>query len=112
MLIHQHLNKILENAVLFDERSDGEQYFYNLAHRIDFDGVPYVATISVIEDRNGNRTWTVEFLNENKIARTATIAQGATSEIDAAKPSSSLSVDIILKDLLAVNPSSALRSFS
>ena len=104
VLVHQHLNEILKDAVLFDERDDGNQHFYNLAHRITFDGQPYFATISVLEDRNGNRTWTVEFLNETKIARTATIAQGATSETDAAVPSSSLSVNRLLKNLLSVKP--------
>ena len=104
VLIHQHLNKILRDAVLFDERSDGNQYFYNLAHRISFEGTPYIATISVIEDRNGNRTWTIEFVNKNKIAKTPTMGHGAAVQNTVAKPSSSQPVRSILQSLYAVNP--------
>ena len=104
VLIYQHMNEILRDAVLFDQREDRKQYFYNLAHNLLFEGQPYIATISVIEDkRNGNRVWTVEFVNKKKIAKTPTMGYGAAVNNTAAKPTSSQPVSSILQSLFKVN---------
>ena len=82
VLALEHLGDILENAVLFDERMDGKDYFYNLAHRMSFEGVPYIARVIVKKDRNGNLTYDVEFSRKEKLSNAPASGTGASANAE------------------------------
>lgn len=105
VLVLEHLGEILQNAVLFDKGHDGDETFYNLAHRLSFDprdgqGVrEFIARIIVKEMADGNRTWTVEFSNKKELTGAPTTGKAATVAVTNLK---SPSTHTILKSLYAV----------
>lgn len=106
VLVLKHLGMILKDAVLFNKGQDGDESFYNLAHRLRFepgDGKPakeFVARLIVKETADGNRTWTVEFSNKRELTGMPTTGEAATVEVTHLK---SPSTHTILKKIYAVN---------
>ena len=106
VLVIERLGEMLRNAVLFSKGRDGEETFYNLAHRLRFDPgngaeiKEFIARIIVKETADGNRTWTVEFSNKKELTGMPTTGEAATVEVTRLK---SPSTHTILKSIYAVN---------
>ena len=105
VLVLAHLGEILKNAVLFSKGRDGDDTFYNLAHRLLFDpedgqgAREFIARVIVKETPDGNRTWTVEFSNKKELTGLPTTGKAATVEVTNLKSPSTHS---ILKALYGV----------
>ena len=88
------------------EGRDGDEVFYNLAHRLQFnpgDGSAikeFISRLIVKETPDGNRTWTVEFSNKKELTGMPTTGEAATVEVTHLK---SPSTHTILKLIYAVN---------
>ena len=106
VLVLERLKDILRNAVLFNKGVDGDETFYNLAHRLSFDpgdgnGVKeFVVRLIVKETADGNRTWTIEFSNKKELTGVPTTGEAATVEVTRLKPPST---HTILKWIYGVN---------
>ena len=106
VLVLQHLGVILRDAVLFNKGQDGDEFFYNLAHRLRFEpgdgklAKEFVVRLIVKETADGNRTWTVEFSNKKELTGMPTTGEAATVEVTHLK---SPSTHNILKKIYAVN---------
>ena len=106
VLILERLADVLKYAVLYNKGRDGDETFYNLAHRLRFDpgdGKPakeFIVRLIVKETAEGNRTWTVEFSNKKELTGMPTTGEAATVEVTHLK---SPSTHTILKLLYAVN---------
>ena len=84
-----HLDTLLREAIPYNKGVDGDKTFINMAHRLSFEEKAYIAYISVREDRNGNRTYDVEFGDEKRLSRElpgGTGATGATAPWPTAAP--------------------------
>ena len=106
ILVLEELEEILANAVLYNKGRDGDETFYNLAHRLILDpgnGEPrkkFIARLIVKETADGNRTWTVEFSNKKELTEVPTTGEAATVEVTHLKPPST---HTILKWIYGVN---------
>ena len=106
VLVLERLPRILQDAVLYNKGIDGDETFYNLAHRMSFDpgdgnGVKeFVARLIVKETADGNRTWTIEFSNKKELTGVPTTGEAATVEVTHLKPPST---HTILKCIYRVN---------
>ena len=106
VLVLERLEDILRDAVLYNKGKDGDETFYNLAHRLSFDphdgsGIKeFVARLIVKETADGNRTWTIEFSNKKELTGVPTTGEAATVEVTHLKPPST---HTILKGIYAVN---------
>lgn len=106
VLILERLADVLKDAVLYNKGRDGDETFYNLAHRLRFDpgdGKPvkeFIVRLIVKETAEGNRTWTVEFSNKKELTGMPTTGEAATVEVTHLK---SPSTHTILKLIYAVN---------
>ena len=106
VLVLERLADILQNAVLYNKGRDGDDVFYNLAHRLQFDPgdgaaiKEFIARLIVKETPDGNRTWTVEFSNKKELTGMPTTGEAATVEVTRLK---SPSTHNILKTIYAVN---------
>ena len=106
VLVLEGLEDILRDAVLYNKGKDGDETFYNLAHRLSFDpcdggGIrEFVARLIVKETADGNRTWTIEFSNKMELTGVPTTGEAATVEVTHLKPPST---HTILKWIYAVN---------
>ena len=106
VLVLERLEDVLRDAVLYNKGKDGDETFYNLAHRLSFDpcdgnGIrEFVARLIVKETADGNRTWTIEFSNKKELTGVPTTGEAATVEVTHLKPPST---HTILKWVYAVN---------
>ena len=106
VLVLQHLEQILRHAVLFNKGRDGDEVFYNLAHRMRFEmgrgegAKEFVVRLIVKETAEGNRTWTVEFSNKKELTGVPTTGEAATVAVTHLTPPST---HTILKLIYAVN---------
>ncbi len=66
---------MLENGVLFGTNEQGDFKYYNIAHRLNYQGENYIARFVVKEDRNGKRYYDHEFTEIEKVDELPT-AQG------------------------------------
>lgn len=85
VLVLRHLDEILTNAVPYrigKGKKEGRT-FINLAHRLSFDGREHIAYVSILEDRNGNRTYDVEFGSEERLLRELPNGPAARNESEA-----------------------------
>ena len=102
VLIQPRLGDILRNAVLFEDRIDNGDHYYNLAHRITFEDEPYFALVAVKDDANGKRTWTVEFASEKKMTETPATGQVAPQAEAGGSKTPSPSMRETLKRILSM----------
>ena len=106
VIVLEKLKDILRDAVLYNKGKDGDETFYNLAHRLSFDpcdgnGIKeFIARLIVKETPDGNRTWTIEFSNKKELTGVPTTGEAATVEVTHLKPPST---HTILKWIYAVN---------
>ena len=106
VLVLERLERILREAVLYNKGIDGDETFYNLAHRLSFDPGDgnsvreFVARLIVKETADGNRTWTIEFSNKKELTGVPTTGEAATVEVTHLKPPLTHN---ILKSIYGVN---------
>ena len=106
VLVLERLADILRDAVLYNKGKDGDETFYNLAHRLSFDPCDgseikeFVVRLIVKETADGKRTWTIGFSNKKELTGVPTTGEAATVEVTHLKPPSSRT---ILKWIYAVN---------
>ena len=67
ILLFPHVERMLNDGVLFNVNKDGEFTYYNIAHRLQYEGSDYVARLVVREDRMGKRYYDHEFSEIKKI---------------------------------------------
>ena len=79
MLIVPHIEKMLGAGVVFGINNDGKFTYYNIAHRMRYNGEDYVARFVIREDRNGKRYYDHEFTEIKKVGELPT-AQGRSED--------------------------------
>ena len=63
----QHIGRIIRDARLYSVGEKDGFRFYNLAHRITFEGKSLYAHLTVKEDRNGKRTYELGFKEKENV---------------------------------------------
>lgn len=76
MLALPYVDHMFKNGVLYDSHKEDNFTYYNVAHRLSYQGDDYIARLVAREDQNGNLFYDHEFTDIKKIGAPATGREG------------------------------------